>query len=306
MIHIQTKEIAQSKPTIITIGNFDGMHKGHVKLINETVSYAKEKGLQSLVLTFSPHPRVILRGEKVPHIFSSTEKAKALQEMGVDIFIEYPFDKEFANYSPKEFLQEILHNKLNASAIVVGENYHFGKHGTGDINMLQGFAKNHNIDLLVKQLQLQEGATINSTSIRKAIQEGNISLANKMLGRAFYIDGIVLSGEQRGRQIGFPTANLIPHPTKVLPKNGVYITSTHVDGGAAQPSITNIGIKPTFDGEAITIETHVLDFSADIYSKTIGINFLDRIRDEQKFSGLDELKENIKKDSDIARQYHKI
>lgn len=306
MVHIRDIQIQQSESTIVAIGNFDGMHKGHAVLINRAVSKAKEIGVKSVVLTFSPHPRLVIKGENMPHIFTSNEKEKVVSEMGVDIFVEYPFTKEFANLSATYFIEEIIFKKLKAKAIVLGENYRFGKDGDGDVNLIKSFSLQNNIQVFVERLLKEEKEVINSTRIRRAILEGNIKLANAMLGRSYFIQGTVLSGENLGSLIGFPTANVIPHPTKIIPKNGVYVTTTNINGEGNLPSITNVGIRPTFNGKSVTIETHLLDFKEDIYNKKIGVNFLERIRDEKKFEAVGELVAQIGADVAVAKKWHGV
>lgn len=308
MIHLRNKNIDQELPTVVTIGNFDGMHKGHIKLIKSVINHAKRNNLKSLVFSFNPHPRSVIKEEKVYHIFTSEEKARTLSQLGVDIFIEYPFDREFSIKTPQYFMEEIIYKKLKCAALAVGENYRFGKNGEGNITHILDFSKKHGIHIFVENLQKEEnGENICSTKIRKAITDGEIVWANNILGRSYYIEGLVLEGDKRGSQIGFPTANIAPHPTKILPKNGVYITSTVlVDSATKYPSVTNIGVHPTFEGSNILIETFILDFKQNIYNKNIGINFLQRIRNEKKFDNVNSLVRQIKLDVDMAREWHNI
>ena len=312
MIHITTKDIKKYIPylqveeghTAVTIGNFDGMHRGHMTLMEATASYAKTHGLLSAVFSFAPHPREVIQGTILPHIFTSLEKERFVKKLGIDLFIEYPFDAEFAGRSPQFFLEEILKKQLQAKAVFVGENYRFGKKGAGDTNLMQSFGEDNGIHVHIQKLLSKNGITINSTKVRETIAAGDITAANYMLGRPFSIAAFVVPGDQRGRKLGFPTANIIPaDPKKILPKLGVYVTTTIIEG-KERASITNVGYNPTFEGDHIVIETFILDFSQDIYDEHIEVRFLERIRDEKKFDSMDDLIKQITKDVNYARQHH--
>ena len=304
MVVIKDKNIQQTTPTAVTIGNFDGVHLGHQKLIRNITTYCEaHAGVQSVVFSFNPHPRAVFTGEILPHVLTRKEKMSVIEKMNVDVYIGYPFDLEFANKPATEFLEDILLNQLNCTYLTVGENYRFGRKGEGDITLLKQFCEAHGITVQIeKMIVLADGITVSSTNIRSAIEYGDISRVNKMLGYEFFSEGVVQYGKQIGHTIGFPTANLSHGTYKVIPKMGVYVTHTEVQG-KQYLSVTNVGDNPTVNGEGITIETHIMDFDDDIYNKEIKVNFLCKIRDQIKFSSLDELKKQIDMDAFFACEY---
>ncbi|MCL1996078.1 MAG: bifunctional riboflavin kinase/FAD synthetase [Defluviitaleaceae bacterium] len=306
MIYLNSENIQQNSPTVITIGNFDGVHIGHKQLIKTAVDYAKKNRLQSLVFSFNPHPKTVLMDQSPGQIFVSSEKASVFKEMGVDIFLEYPFSKELAEYSPHLFLEKILIDLLKCTALVLGENSRLGKGRKADIAQIKEIAKEYNINVFVESLLKDEnGGNISSTKVREALLEGNIKNVNAMLGHSYFLSGTVLTGDRRGSKIGFPTANIQTEPSKILPKNGVYITTTTLPNGSIYPSVTNVGIHPTFkkEGMSVIIETFILDFNQDLYGKKIEVKFLEHIRGEKKFDGINELIAEINKDVQQARKY---
>lgn len=299
MIHIQNKNIDQTTPTAVTIGNFDGMHLGHVKLIQNIIDQAKENNLKSLVLSFNPHPRKVLFNEGPLYIMDSEEKVAMLKSMGIDIFIDYPFDKDFSSLSPNSFLEDFLLKRLKCAAITVGKGYRFGYNGKGSIEHIKVFAEANNIALATKLFE-KDGQPVSSTRIRNFIGQGDVKAANYLLGRNFSLKGIIGSGQSRGAALGFPTANLIFDKNKLLPGNGVYATQTILKGETFK-SITNVGKIPTFDGTVTTVETYILNFSRNIYGESIAVNFLDKLRGEKKFSSVEELKSQILKDVEFVK-----
>ena len=308
MIHITSTDIKAhiNRATAVTIGNFDGMHRGHMSLMAEAVAYAKANGLLSVVFSFTPHPRDVVRPSDVLHIFSSAEKRRFVQNLGVDVFIEYPFDQAFAQQSPEFFLHEILRNQLNPQAIFVGENYRFGSRGAGDTALMRHYCQGQGIHVHVQPLLSEDGAVLCSSKVREAILAGDMATAKHILGRPFSIEAHVVPGDQRGRKMGFPTANIIPNdPKKILPKLGVYVTDTLIDGLTTH-SITNVGYNPTFNGQHIVIETFILNFSRDIYDQHIEVQFLEHIRNEQKFDNMEQLIAQITQDVAQAKAYHGV
>lgn len=306
MIHMTSTAIQASihQPTAVTIGNFDGMHRGHMSLMESAVAYAKQSNLLSVVFSFAPHPRDVITQTEFLHIFSSAEKRRFVANMGVDVFIEYPFDLAFAQQSPQFFLEEILRHQLKTQAIFVGENYRFGNKGSGDTALMQAYCQTHGIHMHIQPLLTEGEVVLCSTTVREAIAVGQIAKANQILGRPFSIEAHVVPGDQRGRKMGFPTANILPNdPKKILPKLGVYITRTIINGQHTQ-SITNVGYNPTFDGQHIVIETFILNFSRDIYDQHIEVQFLEHIRDEQKFDSMAALIAQITQDVAQAKAYH--
>ena len=306
MIHITTTDIKthMNKPTVVTIGNFDGMHRGHMSLMTEATTYAKTHGLLSVVLSFTPHPRDVVNQLDVQHIFSSEEKRRFVENLGVDVFIEYPFDLAFASQSPQFFLEDILKAQLSPQAIFVGENYRFGTKGAGDVMLMQSYCAEQGIHVHIQPLLTEGDTVLCSSTVRQAILAGDMREASHILGRPFSVEAHVVPGDQRGRKMGFPTANIIPNdPKKILPKLGVYITRTIIDGETTQ-SITNVGYNPTFEGQHLVIETFILNFSRDIYDQHIEVQFLEHLRGEQKFDSMEALITQITQDVAEAKAYH--
>ena len=303
MVHIKDKNIQQNFGTVVTIGNFDGVHVGHQQLVKTTVCYAQKNALRSLVFSFDPHPKTVLSGQLLEQIFVPLEKARVLTEMGVDIFVQYPFDINFSKYSFEQFFEKILVDQLKCAAIVLGENSRLGSGRSGDITQIKQTAASHGITVFVKELLKEKnGANISSTNIRQALFDGDIKKANTMLGRNYFLKGTVETGDRRGSKIGFPTANIKAQKEKILPKNGVYVTKTTLPNGITHPSVTNIGTNPTFQKQdGVIIETHILDFDDNIYNQTIEVEFIERIRGEKKFLSIEELIAQIKTDAQYAR-----
>ncbi len=282
--------------TSATIGNFDGVHVGHKKIIAAVKEEAKQKGLSSCVITFHPHPQKVLQNIDIPLLVPIRERLKLLEKEGVDVVGCYTFTKDIAKIPAKDFVTDILIGKLNLKHLIVGPGFSFGRKREGNLDLLDKMGKEYDFDTEVVETALIDGEIVSSTAIRNLVREGNMVKAGKFLGYNFYIEGQVKEGERRGRQIGFPTANL-DTDWDILPKVGVYATLAHVDGIVLN-SITNVGYRPTFGNNELVIETHIFNFNEDIYKKRIEVEFVDRVRDEQKFNGPQALVEQIKKDVD--------
>lgn len=282
--------------TSATIGNFDGVHVGHKKIIAAVKEEAKQKGLSSCVITFHPHPQKVLQNIDIPLLVPIRERLKLLEKEGVDVVACYTFTKDIAKIPAKDFVTDILIGKLNLKHLIVGPDFSFGRKREGNLDLLYKMGKEYDFDTEVVETALIDGEIVSSTAIRNLVREGNMTKAGKFLGYNFYIEGQVKEGERRGRQIGFPTANL-DTDWDILPKVGVYATLAHVDGRVLN-SITNVGHRPTFGNNKLVIETHIFNFNEDIYKKRIEVEFVDRVRDEQKFNGPQALVEQIKKDVD--------
>ncbi|MCH7517937.1 MAG: bifunctional riboflavin kinase/FAD synthetase [Candidatus Dadabacteria bacterium] len=282
--------------TSATIGNFDGVHVGHKKIIAAVKEEAKQKGLSSCVITFHPHPQKVLQNIDIPLLVPIRERLKLLEKEGVDVVACYTFTKDIAKIPAKDFVTDILIGKLNLKHLIVGPGFSFGRKREGNLDLLDKMGKEYDFDTEVVETALIDGEIVSSTAIRNLVREGNMTKAGKFLGYNFYIEGQVKEGERRGRQIGFPTANL-DTDWDILPKVGVYATLAHVDGRVLN-SITNVGYRPTFGNNELVIETHIFNFNEDIYKKRIEVEFVDRVRDEQKFNGPQALVEQIKKDVD--------
>jgi riboflavin kinase/FMN adenylyltransferase len=282
--------------TSATIGNFDGVHVGHKKIIAAVKEEAKQKGLSSCVITFHPHPQKVLQNIDIPLLVPIRERLKLLEKEGVEVVACYTFTKDIAKIPAKDFVTDILIGKLNLKHLIVGPGFSFGRKREGNLDLLDKMGAQYDFDTEVVETALIDGEIVSSTAIRNLVREGNMVKAGKFLGYNFYIEGQVKEGERRGRQIGFPTANL-DTDWDILPKVGVYATLAHVDGIVLN-SITNVGYRPTFGNNELVIETHILNFNEDIYKKRIEVEFVDRVRDEQKFNGPQALVEQIKKDVD--------
>ncbi|MCA1785021.1 MAG: bifunctional riboflavin kinase/FAD synthetase [Desulfobacteraceae bacterium] len=288
---------------VVTIGNFDGVHKGHQALLHQVISKAKEISGTSVALTFEPHPLRALGIASPPLITRHDQKMELLEQSGIDVVVCLTFDKEFAAITAKDFIQDILVNKIGMKAIIIGPDYTFGNNRTGDIELLQDQGRILGFDTIVADwIKDRTGNTqrISSTRIRKIVMDGKVEQAKKYLGRHYQIRGKVIKGRSRGgSQLGFPTANIKLHD-ELCPKFGVYAVTVETVYGRF-PGVANIGFSPTFDDHLFTIEVHILDFDRDIYGTRIRVNMVARLRDEKKFSSLRELSEQIRKDIDIAK-----
>ncbi|MGL4362296.1 MAG: bifunctional riboflavin kinase/FAD synthetase [Cellulosilyticaceae bacterium] len=301
MQYICGKEhIELNKETVVALGNFDGVHRGHQKLLEVAKNIASEKGYKTVVLSFYPHPTRVLMDAPKPLVMSRDDRKNKMQQMGMDYFIEYPFTKEFSKISPREFFEEILLEQLKAKIIVVGRNYFFGKNKQGDINFLQMMGKIHNIEIHVIDIVQNEQEIISSTQIRQLIQDGKIVEAEKLLGHPYTIVGTVVHGKKIGRTIGFPTLNVIADLDRIYPPNGVYATMVKVNK-TEYMGVTNIGFNPTIGNSIKMIETHLFNFDKMIYGEQIEVCFYDYIRAEKKFESIEALKQQIQQDQEKAR-----
>jgi riboflavin kinase/FMN adenylyltransferase len=286
-----------NKKTIITIGTFDGVHIGHKKILEKITQHSNQNKFESIVLTFFPHPRIVLQtGLDMKQLNTINEKVSLIRNVGVDNLVIHPFDKAFSELTAEDFVKQVLVDKFNIYKIIIGHDHRFGKNRTANINDLISFGKKY--DFEVEQITAEEieEVAISSTKIRNALLEGNIKLANQYLGYNYTINGIVIKGNQLGRTIGFPTANIeIKEDYKLVPLNGVYIVKALINNQIVF-GMMNIGTKPTVGGISQSIEVHLFDFNDDIYDKTIEISFLERIRDEQKFESIELLKKQLSDD----------
>lgn len=294
-------EFFSTAQTVVTLGTFDGVHRGHQKIIERLISESKKMNCQSLLLTFLQHPRTVLhQNSDVKLLSTNSEKEVLLLNCGLDNLVVHPFDEAFASLSAEDFVSEILVKKFNIAKIIIGHDHRFGKNRSADINDLIGFG--HKYGFEVAQISAQEIAAVavSSTKIRNALQEGNILMANEFLGYEYAFSGKVVMGKQLGRTIGVPTANIeIDNILKLIPKMGVYVVESLLNKKIVF-GVMNIGNRPTVDGKNQTIEVHFLDFDADLYEKTITIKVLQHLRDEKKFDALNDLKLQIQIDKQNA------
>ncbi|MEQ1922191.1 MAG: bifunctional riboflavin kinase/FAD synthetase [Pyrinomonadaceae bacterium] len=292
-----------SKPTVLTLGVFDGLHLGHQRIMQTVVDRAKLTGAVPTAITFDPHPRAVLHPVSAPPLLQTLDQRLAnFEVLGIKQAIVIPFTLDFAGQPAEAFLENIVRDRLHAKEVYLGKGFAFGKNRGGNIEMLRevssklGFTADE-----VDEVQLR-GRRVSSSKIRELLAEGSVNLARRMLGRPYGVEGVIIRGNRRGHTIGFPTANLKPH-NRVIPRYGVYATATLIDG-TWRKSITNIGVRPTFENDAEpSIESYIFDFDGDLYGDVLRVRFLHRIRDERKFNGIDELKAQIERDSARARNY---
>jgi riboflavin kinase/FMN adenylyltransferase len=307
MLHIQgLNDISQPfRRAVVTIGNFDGVHIGHQALFYEVIERAHAIDGTSIAVTFEPHPlRVLKRNASPPLITIFEQKVELIERSGLDVLISIPFTLEFAAMSAQRFVEDLLVRKIGMKAIVVGEDYAFGKNREGDIELLSALAPRLGYEVVVTgMIRTVKGTLdrISSTAIRELVQTGEMAQAGRMLGRHFQLRGTVVTGRDRGgKLLGFPTANL-KLEDELCPKTGIYAVTVEIEGRLLQ-GVANIGYSPTFDDMQFTVEVHILDFNEMIYGRKIRVNFTKRIRDEAKFASLAALKAQIAADVEAARR----
>ena len=299
-----TAEFKSNTQSVITIGTFDGVHIGHRAIMQRLVAAAKEQGLVSAVLTFFPHPRMVLqKNSDIKLINTLSEKKQLLEDIGLDYFVVEPFTYEFSRLSALEYVRDILVTQLKAKKIIIGYDHRFGRNRNADIQDLKKYGEQFGFEVEEISAQQLDEVSVSSTKIRKALAKGDIHTANTYLGYAFTIEGVVTKGKALGRTIGYPTANLhVPQTYKLIPKNGVYVVKALVNNTLTY-GITSIGTNPTVGGTAKSIETFFLDTSTDLYGKELQLQFLQHIREEATFKDLESLKQAIQKDEAFARDY---
>ncbi len=302
MITIDSSQFYNIPPCCVVLGNFDGVHLGHTALINSAKAYAKENNLPVLVYTFAVHPKFY---------FNNNFKLITVQSEKVDIFsklgIDYLYLEDFTlvrNYNPGQFCNDILINKLHAKAVFCGKNHRFGSNASGNSDNLKEYLEKNNTSVFVEDFYLYNDLPVSSSRIRNLIDCGDIPYANTLLGRCFSVDFPVIHGFHLGTKLGFPTINQIMPDDKLTPPYGVYACYTHING-KTYPSVLNVGTKPTvthnYENPPVICETHIMDFDGDLYGKKIKVDFVGKIRDEKKFSGIQELKNAVLKDIDKAK-----
>jgi riboflavin kinase / FMN adenylyltransferase len=296
---VYLKSAIREENSAVTVGTFDGVHAGHRVLINQVIESAKSINGRSVIVTFHPHPREIISPGKAGIKLLSTleERRQLLSEIGIDEMIVIPFNRDFSLLSSEEFVRNVIWEKIGVKEFVIGYDHQFGRNREGTIETVEALGKELGFDVKVVSRQEVGNKTVSSSAIRKALQEqGDVKLASKLLERPYLLNGTVVHGDSRGREIGYPTANIKPeHPNKAIPKNGVYAVRVKIENGFYN-GMMNIGIRPTFDGTVETLEVHIFDFDRDIYGNTIQVHFIDRIRDEKKFTGQDELVQQLRQD----------
>ena len=295
---------SSQKKTIVTIGTFDGVHYGHQQIIKKLVVTAKKEKKKSVLLTFFPHPRMVLQKDVSLELINTIEeRAKLLEKTGLDYLIIHPFNKEFSRLNALDFVRTVLVSQLNTSKLVIGYDHHFGKNRVGNIEQLTEYS--HLYDFSVEEIPAQDidDVSISSTKIRKALASGNLKTANNYLGYPFMLNGTVVNGKQLGGKIGFPTANIhIKESYKLIPKTGVYVVKSTIEKKEIF-GMMNIGNRPTVNGKYQTIEVHFFDFNQNLYHKNLTIELLYFLRNEQKFDSVEDLIVQLKKDEENSLKY---
>jgi len=291
-------EITHDDRSVVTVGTFDGVHRGHQAIIEYLQQRAREQAGPSTLVSFDPHPRSVVHGEDVPLLTTVPERAQVLDALGLDRLVVVPFSEEFAQLGPREYVHDVLVERIGLQEVTVGYDHRFGKDRAGDVALLRELGTEYGFSVDVIPPQEVDRDVVSSSSIRALLQdEGAVQQANERLGRPYQLQGTVARGEGRGRQIGFPTANLaLDDARKLVPKRGVYATRVQLPGGRYCGGMMNIGRRPTFDGMDVTAEVHLLNFEGDLYGEHLSVQFLQRLRDEQRFESAEALAAQLSKD----------
>ncbi len=298
--------VPEGVATAVSVGAYDGIHQGHRTVLGALSRLAAERDLAPGVVTFDQHPASVLRPENAPLLLTDHEQRIDLfTEIGIDYLYLLQFNERRAETSDRDFVADVLVDRMNAKLIVVGSNFHFGKARSGSVDSLRDFGDEMGFEVIGMDLFAEDDAVepVSSTVIRRALAGGDIAAANAMLGRAYEVRGEVIQGDQRGRTIGFPTANVAFKPGQAWPAQGVYAAWATLDDGRRVPAAVNIGMRPTFHqhAEQPLLEAHLIDFDEDLYGQKLRVEFVDFLRSERRFAGIDEISEQLKKDVDNAR-----
>jgi len=289
---------------VVALGNFDGVHLGHQAVLRRAVEEGRKRGLSVVAATFDPHPRAVLGAGGQPKVLTTLElRREALLRYGADEVWAIRFDEELSKKSPWRFVRDVLHGEIGAAVVVVGENFRFGHKAAGDFGDLERLMRILGREAHGVPIRSCGGGkgSISSTRIRNLISAGEVEEAARLLGRPYVVRGEVIVGDRRGRSIGFPTANVLPDPAQVIPARGVYAGFVHI-GKEVHAACTNVGVAPTFERGENRIEAYLIDFDGDLYGRTVDVSFVRRIRPEKRFSGVEELKEQIARDVEQARR----
>lgn len=300
--------VAPQRETFLTIGIFDGVHAGHRFLLEKLRQRAHQNNLLTAVVTFTPHPQSVLHPqEPLPYLSDLEDRVKCLQQIGMDLIVVLNFTPELAQLGAEEFIS-LLKRQLKMRGILVGPDFVLGRGREGNVNLLRSLGEKMGFTVEVIPPFTINGEVVSSTLIRRALSQGDVRKVERLMGRYFYLEGKVVTSDKRGRTLGFPTANVDVRPQQALPGNGIYATITHVDGRRF-PSATNIGVRPTFGEGKKLVETHVIDYTGDLYDKRIRVEFVQKLRDEQHFASVEALKAQIGRDVEeakiiLARELH--
>lgn len=295
--------IRSDESSVVTVGMFDGVHRGHEAIIRYLLQRAQDQDGTSTVVSFDPHPRTVVHGDDVPLLTTVDERADILERLGLDRFVVIPFSMDFAQLPPEAYVEEILVERVGLREIAVGYDHRFGNNRAGDVDLLRDLGTRYGFEVDVIPPQEVDQDVVSSSAIRDLlVEDGAVYRAQELLGRPYQLRGIVARGEERGRELGYPTANLsLQDPRKLIPKRGVYATRVTLPDGRQKGGMMNIGRRPTFDGMDVTVEVHVLDFKGDLYGDHLSVQFLRRLRDEQKFESADALATQLSKDERHCR-----
>lgn len=294
----------KTQATAVTIGTFDGVHIGHRKILDRLIATARTRNLRAVLLTFFPHPRMVLQKDAGIKLLNTLEEKKQiLAETGLDFLIVHPFTKEFSRLTATAFVRDILVDQLRVKQVIIGYDHRFGRNRTANIQDLIAFGNTHDFEVEEIPAQEIEEVSVSSTKIRKALEEGDITTANSYLGYEYLLTGMVTRGKGLGRTLDFPTANLhIEEEYKLIPKNGVYVVQARVNGTRLN-GMMNIGFNPTVSGTEKRIEIHFFDYQGDLYDQPLQVAILERIRDEHKFDSVESLRAQLHKDKEVSLQY---
>lgn len=293
---------SSGRPRVVAIGSFDGVHRGHRRIIEQAVEESRAAGGESVVLTFDPHPLTVLApGEKPALLTTAEEKARIIRELGVEVLLVIPFDTRLAGMSPEDFSLLILAREIRAQMVMVGYNFTFGHRGAGNADLLARLGRRHGYEVRIFSPITVGGEPVSSTLIRQCLAAGEVERAACLLGRYYSLSGRVGPGDGRGRELGFPTANLTWPGEKLLPADGVYAVQAAIEEGPSLPGVANIGHRPTFGSEGVAVEVHLLDYQGDLYGCSMELRFVEKIREEKTFAGPAELIRQIHRDVEKAR-----
>jgi riboflavin kinase / FMN adenylyltransferase len=300
-VRLEALALRASPTPVVTVGNFDGVHLGHRALVQRTVAEARAAGGTAVVMTFDPHPARVLNPARAPAALTTpAQKQELLEGLGVDRLVVVPFTAKLASSSPETFVADVLVGALGARVVVVGESFRFGHRQAGDVARLSALGGELGFAVRALAPVLQDGRPVSSSRVREALKAGDVATARSLLGRSHFVDATVVRGDGRGKAIGVPTANLEPE-NEVVPGVGVYSGRFRFPDGAQRTAVVNVGRRPTFGGREITLEAHVLDFDGDLYGARVRLSFEERLRDERRFSGKQELVAQIRRDVEKAR-----
>jgi len=302
-IYRQISEFTSHCKPVATVGVFDGVHRGHLEIISRLSAIAREKNCESVIITFEPHPRLVLpHNAEIKLLQTLDEKLRRFELAGVDAVLVVPFDSGFARITPRDFIKNILVDQIKVSHVITGYDHFFGQNRQGDIDLLTEMGRQNNFTVDELPMVTVGSSAVSSSSVRRALLDGDVMLASSMLGYAYEVTGEVVTGNKIGRNIGFPTANLKPNSRhKLVPGQGVYATLVKIDDSVFK-AMTNIGYRPTIDADHLTIEANIFNFAGDIYGKQMTLIFIDRIRDEKRFASLGDLQLQLAKDMIVAER----